>query len=268
MLRGFISALSIAGGLSLNSVIHSEGEENIHPGHYHWSHYGAFSSFDYAGIRRGYQVYRQVCAVCHSMDYIHFRNLVGVTHTEADAKKLAESYDVEDGPDDTGEMFERPGKLADRFPAPYQNEEQGRMANNGAYPPDLSLMVKARHDGANYVFSLLTGYTDAPAGKQMLPGLYYNPYFPGGAIAMPPPLDGVELEYEDGTLATPSQMAKDVTEFLAWAAEPEHDERKLMGLKFLGAVTIGLVLVGFYKKFLWSSLKTRKIWYTAKFGKK
>jgi ubiquinol-cytochrome c reductase cytochrome c1 subunit len=251
-----------------STLFECEGEENIHPGHYHWSHFGAFSSFDYASIRRGYQVYRQVCAVCHSMDLIHFRNMVGVTHSEEDAKKLAESFDVQDGPDDSGEMFERPGKLADKFPSPYRNEEEGRSANGGAYPPDLSLMVKARHDGTDYVFSLLTGYTDAPAGKTMLPGLYYNPYFPGGAIAMPPPLDDVELEYEDGTLATPSQMAKDVTTFLAWASEPEHDDRKLMGLKFVGAVGIGLLLVGFYKKFMWSSLKTRKIWYTAKFGKK
>lgn len=144
------------------------GEDHIPSLDYGWNHHGALASFDYGSIRRGFQVYRQVCASCHSVDKIAFRNLVGVTHDEASMKKIAESYEVTDGPNDQGEMFERPGKLSDKIPGPYKNEEQARGANGGALPPDLSLMVKARHYGVDYIFSLLTGYTDAPAGKAML----------------------------------------------------------------------------------------------------
>jgi ubiquinol-cytochrome c reductase cytochrome c1 subunit len=141
---------------------------------------------------------------------------VGVTHTTEELVAMASEVDVVDGPNDEGEMFERPAKLSDPLPSPYANEEQGRLANGGALPPDLSLMVKARHSGQDYLFSLLTGYCEAPAGKEMMPGLYYNPYFPGGAIAMPPPLNDDGVEYEDGTPATISQQAKDVVQFLNW----------------------------------------------------
>ena len=192
------------------------GEDHIPSLDYGWSHHGALASFDYASIRRGFQVYRQVCASCHSLNKISFRNLVGVTHDEESLKKIAESYEVMDGPNDAGEMFDRPGKLSDRLPSPYKNEEEGRAANGGAYPPDLSLMVKARHYGIDYIVALLTGYVEPPAGKTMLPGLHYNPYFPGGAIAMAKQLTDGQVEYEDGTPATESQMAKDVACFLAW----------------------------------------------------
>ena len=165
-------------------------------------------------------------------------------------------------PNDIGEMFERPGKLSDRIPGPYKNEEQARAANGGAYPPDLTLMVKARHYGIDYIFSLLTGYVDAPAGKAMLPGLHYNPYFPGAAIAMAKQLVDGQVEYEDGTIATESQMAKDVACFLAWTAEPEHDERKKSGMQFMIAIFAALAITGFYKRFRWSIFKTRKITYT------
>ena len=127
-----------------------------------------------------------------------------------------------DGPNDEGEMFERPAKLSDSIPGPYANEQAARAANNGALPPDLSLIVKARHGGADYIFSLLNGYVEAPVGKTMLPGLYYNPYFAGGAIGMPAPLMDEAVTYPDGTIATISQMSKDVSIFLAWAAEPER----------------------------------------------
>ena len=192
------------------------GEDHVPSLDFGWSHHGALASFDYASIRRGFQVYRQVCASCHSLNKISFRNLVGATHDEESMKKIAESYEVMDGPNDSGEMFERPGKLSDRLPSPYRNEEEGRAANGGAYPPDLSLMVKARHYGIDYVVALLTGYVEPPAGKTMLPGLHYNPYFPGGAIAMAKQLSDGQVEYEDGTVATESQMAKDVACFLAW----------------------------------------------------
>lgn len=242
------------------------GEDHIPALDYGWNHHGALASFDYKSVRRGFQVYRQVCASCHSIDKIAFRNLVGVTHDEASMKKIAESYEITDGPNDQGEMFERPGKLSDKIPGPYKNEEQARAANGGAYPPDLSLMVKARHGGIDYIFALLTGYTDAPEGKTMLPGLHYNPYFPGGAIAMAKQLVDGQVEYEDGTPATESQMAKDIAAFLAWTAEPEHDDRKRWGMQWLIAITTGLVITGFYKRFRWSPFKTRKISYVPSNG--
>jgi len=222
---------------------------------------GPLNSFDYASVRRGYQVYKEVCATCHSVEGIAFRNLVGVTHTEEAMKELAAEVDVEDGPNDEGEMFDRPGKLSDKLPKPYANDEAGRAANNGALPPDLTLMTKARHGGSDYMFALLTGYVDAPEGKTMLPGLYYNPYFAGGAIAMERQLNDGQLEYEDGTEATASQLAKDVSTFLTWAAEPEHDERKQMGIKWFLAMLAMVGITGFYKRLRWSVLKTRKISY-------
>ena len=204
-------------------------------------------------------MYTQVCAACHSVNQLAFRNLVGVAYTETEAKELAESVEVVDGPDDTGEMFERPGKLSDKLPQPYANEEAARYANGGAYPPDLSLITKARHDGQNYVFALLLGYREPPAGVTVREGLHYNPYFPGGAIAMPKMLVDGGVEYEDGTPATESQMAKDVVTFLAWAAEPEADERKLMGLKFMFVMTLALAQATYYKRWKWAPIKSRKM---------
>lgn len=166
---------------------------------------------------------------------------------------------VVDGPDDTGEMFDRPGKISDKLPSPYANEEGARYANNGAYPPDLSLITKARHDGQNYIFSLLLGYREAPAGINIREGLHYNPYFPGGAIAMPKMLVDGGVEYDDGTPATETQMAKDVTTFLAWAAEPEADDRKLMGAKFMFAMCLVAVQAVYYKRWIWSPIKSRKL---------
>lgn len=256
------AVIPVSAGAIFLSKAECSGEDHVPALDYGWPHHGAVASYDYASIRRGFQVFRQVCATCHSLNKVPFRTLVGVTHTEEQIKKIAESYEVTDGPNDTGEMFQRPGKLSDQFPSPYRNEEEGRSANNGAYPPDLSLMVKARHDGIDYIVALLTGYVEPPAGKVMLPGLHYNPYFPGGAIAMGKQLSDGQVEYEDGTPATETQMAKDVATFLAWVSEPEHDERKKSGLQFMLAVGVGLVLSGFYKRFRWSIFKTRKITYT------
>ena len=182
-----------------------------------------------------------------------------VAYTEQEVKTMAEEIEITDGPDDTGEMFERPGKLSDRLPSPYANEEGARYANNGAYPPDLSLITKARHDGINYVFALLLGYRDAPAGIEIRDGLYYNPYFPGGAIAMPKMLVDGGVEYDDGTIATETQMAKDVTTFLARAAEPEHDDRKLMGAKWMFAMALLTVTAVYQKRYIWSQLKSRRV---------
>jgi ubiquinol-cytochrome c reductase cytochrome c1 subunit len=182
-------------------------------------------------------VYTQVCASCHSLSRISYRNLVGVCYTEEEAKKLAAAITVVDGPNDEGEMFERPGKLSDPFPKPYKNEEQARAINNGAYPPDLSLIIKARPKREDYIFALLTGYREVPAGVTVAAGQHYNPYFPGSKIGMAKQLMDGGIEYYDGTPATESQMAKDVAVFLAWASEPESDDRKHYGLKWMVAIT-------------------------------
>ncbi|KAL1564290.1 hypothetical protein AAHA92_06651 [Salvia divinorum] len=171
-------------------------------------------------IRRGHQVYQQVCASCHSMSLISFRDLVGVAYTEEETKAMAAEIEVVDGPNDEGEMFIRPGKLSDRFPQPYANEQAARFANGGAYPPDLSLITKARHNGQNYVFALLTGYHDPPAGVT---------------------------------------MGKDVVTFLTWAAEPEMEERKLMGFKWIFVLSLALLQAGYYRRMRWSVLKSRKL---------
>ncbi|XP_057701639.1 cytochrome c1, heme protein, mitochondrial isoform X2 [Corythoichthys intestinalis] len=261
-----LTALGVAGagvaGLALalhHSVKASELE--LHPPNYPWSHAGPLSSLDHASIRRGYQVYKQVCSACHSMEYLAFRNLVGVSHTEEEVKAIAEEVEVVDGPDETGEMFTRPGKLSDYFPKPYPNPEAARVANNGALPPDLSYIINARHGGEDYVFSLLTGYCEPPAGVAVREGLYYNPYFPGQAIGMAPPIYNEILEYDDGTPATMSQVAKDVCTFLRWASEPEHDQRKRMGLKLLMGGAILLPLLYYMKRHRWAVLKSRKIAY-------
>eukprot|EP00543_Licmophora_paradoxa_P005302 CAMPEP_0202455148 /NCGR_PEP_ID=MMETSP1360-20130828/12744_1 /ASSEMBLY_ACC=CAM_ASM_000848 /TAXON_ID=515479 /ORGANISM="Licmophora paradoxa, Strain CCMP2313" /LENGTH=274 /DNA_ID=CAMNT_0049074653 /DNA_START=28 /DNA_END=852 /DNA_ORIENTATION=+ len=236
-------------------------DDVVHAPAFSWEHLGVFSSYDCAALRRGFQVYRQVCATCHSLERIHYRELVGVTHTTDELIEMASEVDVVDGPNDEGEMFERPAKLTDTLPSPYQNDEQGRAANGGALPPDLSLMVKARHNGQDYLFSLLTGYCEPPAGKPMMAGLYYNPYFPGGAIAMPPPLSDGGVEYEDGTPSTISQQAKDVVQFLNWCAEPEADTRKKDGGTYLAVIAFTMLATGYYKRFTWAPYKTRAISY-------
>jgi len=256
------SALASLALTVTNGPTASNSDDTIPSQDYGWSHHGALSSFDYSAVRRGYQVYREVCASCHSVQRIHFRELEGVTHTRKELEEMAADVDVVDGPNDEGEMFERPGKLSDPLPRPYANDAAARHANGGALPPDLSLMAKARHGGVDYIFALLTGYQDAPTGKVMLPGLYYNPYFSGGAIAMPPPLMDGSVDYEDGTPATLSQCAKDVSIFLNWAAEPEHDERKKQGFKYMVCLGFILGVTGYYKRYRWSIFKTRKISYT------
>jgi len=245
--------------IHVNPVHANVADEGLHSPAYPWSHNGYLSTFDHASIRRGYQVYREVCSACHSLDRIAWRNLVGVSHTVDEVKAMAQEVEYEDGPNEHGEMFQRPGRLSDYMPRPYPNDEAARSGNAGALPPDLSLIIKARHGGCDYVFSLLTGYVDPPAGVEVREGLNYNPYFPGGAIAMARLLYDGLVEYEDGTPATTSQMAKDVTTFLAWAAEPEHDDRKKMGLKAMIILTALTGLSIYLKRFKWSVLKSRKL---------
>ncbi|XP_065676010.1 cytochrome c1, heme protein, mitochondrial isoform X2 [Hydra vulgaris] len=235
---------------------------SLHPPKHRWSHSGLLDSLDHASIRRGYQVYKQVCVACHSMDQIAFRNLVGVSHTEEEVIELASQVQVTDGPNEKGDMFLRSGKLFDYFPKPYRNEEEARAANNGAYPPDLSWIVPARHGCEDYIFALLTGYREEPpAGIKLQEGMSYNVYFPGQAIAMPQQLYPGVMEYDDGTPATVSQMAKDVSTFLKWASEPEHDTKKRMGMKAL-VICGAMILISLYvKRHKWSVLKSRKLVY-------
>jgi ubiquinol-cytochrome c reductase cytochrome c1 subunit len=218
-----------------------------------WHHAGPFGTFDRAAAQRGFLVYKEVCAACHSLRYVAFRHLEDIGLTEAETKALAATYQVVDGPDDSGEMFERAGKPSDRYPSPYPNEKAARAANNGAYPPDLSLITKARVGFENYVYSVLTGYEEAPAGVEVREGMSYNAYFPGHQIAMPQPINDDQVAYPDGTKASIDQMARDVVTFLAWTAEPSLEARKKMGVKvmlFLLAFAIVLYAV---KRKVWAA---------------
>lgn len=219
-----------------------------------WPFEGIFGTFDRQAAQRGAQVYLEVCSTCHSNHNLYYRNLKDIGFSEAEIKQLAQKYTVKDGPNAEGEMFDRPALPSDRFVSPYPNEEAARAANNGAYPVDLSLIIKARHDGPNYVFSLLSGYQEAPADIKLMPGLYYNPYFEGGQIAMPPPLTQGQVTFSDNTPATVEQMAKDVVVFLQWAAEPEMEHRKSIGLKVMIFLLVFTVFFYMAKKKIWKNL--------------
>jgi len=209
------------------------------PPHWHWPQAGWFGSYDHASLRRGYDVYRQVCSQCHSLNGLAFRQLVGVTHTEQQAKELASTIQVKDGFDENGDDTKRPGTLLDYMPNPYKNEAQARGANGGALPPDLTRITETDHHGKDYIMSLLTGYNDVPAGVKQQDGKHWNTYFDGGWISMPPPLlVDEQVEYEDGTPATKSQMAKDVTHFLTWVNYKGHDDNKAFGLFVLTSLAI------------------------------
>ncbi|TIA83054.1 hypothetical protein E3P98_01003 [Wallemia ichthyophaga] len=245
----------------IDQVFASGLEEGLHAPAFPWNHNGWLDSFDHNAIRRGYQVYREVCASCHSLDRIAWRNLVAVSHTSDEARAMAEEQEYTDGPNDQGEPFQRPGKLADYMPPPYPNEEASRAANGGALPPDLSLIVKARHGGADYIMALLTGYQDPPAGVAVADGMNFNPYFPGGSIAMGRVLFDGLVEYDDGTPSTTTQMAKDVATFLSWASEPEHDDRKKMGFQAVIILSAMTAISLYVKRLKWSPIKTRKLVY-------
>lgn len=237
-------------------------EHGMHAPNYPWPQNGLTQTFDHQSIRRGYQVYREVCSTCHSLNLVTWRSMVGVSHTASEVRDMAAEFEYDDEPDDEGNPRKRPGKLADPLPEPYPNEQAARAGNQGALPPDLSLITKARHNGINYVFSLLTGYPDEPpAGVQLGPGLNYNPYFPGGGIAMARVLFDGLVEYDDGTPATTSQMAKDVTTFLNWAASPEQDDRKRLGMKALITISMLYTIAVITKRYKWANIWTRKtVW--------
>ena len=201
-----------------------------------WSFEGPFGLYDRDALRRGYQVYAEVCSSCHAMGLLSYRNLAergGPEFTPEQVKGLIGDIVVTDGPDETGEDFERPARLSDSFVSPFPNENAARASNGGALPPDLSVIAKARPGGADYLYSLLTGYGEAPKGVTVAPGQHYNPYFPSAALAMSPPLQEGLVDYEDGTSASVEQMSHDVVMFLSWAAEPKMEERKRIGFQVL-----------------------------------
>jgi ubiquinol-cytochrome c reductase cytochrome c1 subunit len=239
MLRSTLKALAILGGLLAlaPTPARAAGEAIVIPDT-RFSFDGIFGTYDRASAQRGFQVYKEVCSACHAMRLLSYRNLRELGLTEQQVAAIAAQVTVMDGPNDEGQMFERPARPSDRFRSPFPNQQAARAANNGAYPVDLSVITKARLAGADYVFALLTGYQDPPAGVTMMDGMNYNRYFPGHQIAMAAPLNPDQVEFADGTPATVEQMARDVATFLAWAAEPELEQRRAMGVKVILFLTI------------------------------
>ena len=233
-----------------------QSKELLNPG---WSFKGYFGKFDRAALQRGYQVYTEVCASCHSMKYLHYRNLAqpgGPEFSEEQVKIIASQFEVEDGPNSEGDMFQRSARLSDNFVSPYPNDESAKAANGGAYPPDMSVLVKARKGGADYIYSLLLGYDDPPASISLDDGVYYNTFMSGNKIKMANPLSENLVQYSDGTPSTEEQMAKDVVSFLAWAAEPHLEARHKIGFKVILYLLIISILVFFSMKKIWSRVET------------
>jgi ubiquinol-cytochrome c reductase cytochrome c1 subunit len=246
---GGMAALLLAAGTALAAESEVELPER------HWSFEGLFGTFERNDVRRGYEVYRNVCAGCHGLTLIRYRELAALGYSEDEIKALAAEQTYTDGPNDQGEMFERPGLSSDPFKAPFPNEQAARVANNGAYPPDLSLLVEARAGGANHVYGVLIGYEEPPADFPLKEGQYYNKYFPGHVIAMPPPLSDGAVAYPEGVEATVPQMAADVTSFLAWAAEPTLEARKRMGVKSVLFLIVFTGLLYAVKRKIWLGVK-------------
>ena len=247
-------SLGLVAGLLVSSTAFAEGidTKRLHPKDEKFSFEGPFGTYDRGALQRGFQVYKEVCAACHAANHLSFHNLDepgGPEFTEAQAKALAAAVKVPAEPNDKGETTDdkgttlmRSATLADHFPPPYPNENAARANNGGALPPDLSMIVKAREGGAQYVYSILTGFHEkAPAGFKVTANKYFNPYFEGWNISMPPPLAANGVTYSDGTKATIEQEAHDVTTFLAWASEPKMEERKRFGF---GTMAFLIVLAG------------------------
>ena len=219
-----------------------------------WSFNGFFGSFDQEQLKRGHVIYKDVCAGCHAMHLLAYRDLQDIGYSEDEVKAFAAEVQVQDGPDDAGEMFERPGRPSDRFKSPFANEQAARAGNNGALPPDLSLIAKSRagagflgHDGADYLHSLMTGYEEPPAGVTVPEGMYYNHAFKGHQIAMPPPLS-------DSEEATLDQQAQDISVFLTWAAEGNLEERHRTGIKAILFLVIFTLLAYAVKRKVWANV--------------
>lgn len=223
--------------------------------HQEWSFSGPFGTFDRGALQRGLQVYKQVCAACHSMDHLAYRNLTALGYSEDQVKTIAAEYTVMDGPNEEGEMFERPARPSDQFKNPYPNEQAARYVNNGAMPVDLSLIAKARKGGPDYIYALLTGYAEPPEGEVMGTGQHWNKYMAGHKIAMAAPLADDIVAYEDGSPMTMDQYAKDVSHFLMWAAEPHMEVRKRTGIKVVLFLLVFTGIMYAVKRKIWKDVK-------------
>lgn len=253
-LRRCVAAAGFAAAVAMVSTTAFAAPDADEPENQDWHFEGIFGTVDLASAQRGLQVYLEVCAGCHSLKQVAYRNLGALGFTEAEVKAIAADFEVTDGPDDEGEMFQRAAIPADKFVSPFPNTEAAAAANNGAAPPDLSVQVKAHPGGADYIYALLTGYADAPDGKEVPAGSNYNPFFTGGFIAMPPPISEDGVEYTDGTVASVEQQAWDVVNFMQWAAEPEMEERKKLGFKVVIFLIILSALLYAGKRKMWANV--------------
>lgn len=250
ILRAALLALPTLAAAGLASA----QEAPVPPSH-SWSFGGPFGGFDLAAAQRGFQVYSEVCSTCHSMKLMFYRNLTGIGLTPEQVRAVAAAVEVPAGLNDQGEPITGPGTPASHFRSPFANDLAARAANNGALPPDLSLIVNAREHGADYVYAILDGYKDdPPEGFTLQPGMHFNEYFPGNQIAMPQPLHDDQVEYADGTKATVPQMAHDVVTFLTWAANPEMVERKQMGVRAVLFLTLMAGLTYAVKRKVWADV--------------
>jgi cytochrome c1 len=267
--------LAFALAASLSAVTVSTASAEDAPPRQKWSFAGPFGTYDQAQLQRGFQIYKEVCSTCHSIKLLAFRNLAdpgGPAFSEAQAAAVAADFKVTDGPNDQGEMFQRPGTLADHFPPPFPNDQAARAALGGKLPPDMSVLAKARshewgfpqfvfdaftmyqEDGPDYIHAILNGYTDAPKDFPLPPGGQYNKYFPAGAIGMPKPLSDGQVKYSDGTPETVDQYGKDVAAFLMWVAEPTLDARKRLGFQVMIFLLVLSGLLYFTKKKVWADI--------------
>jgi len=227
-------------------------EEAPSPPHQVWSFNGVFGTYDRAALQRGFQVYKEVCAACHPVKHLAFRDLAEIGYSEDAVKGIAAQVQVTDGPNDNGEMFQRPARPSDPIPGPFANDQAARAANNGALPPDLSLITKAREGGADYVYAIMIGFKDAPAAMKMNPNMNYNEYFAGHQIAMPPPLNQDQVKFADNTAASVPQMSHDVVTFLSWAAEPTLEQRHRIGFKVILFLIVATGVFYAAKRKVWS----------------
>jgi ubiquinol-cytochrome c reductase cytochrome c1 subunit len=256
-LRAFIvgGALALAPTLALAPVA-AVAQEIPEPAAQDWSFYGAFGTYDRASLQRGFQIYREVCAACHSLSLVAYHDLSGIGYNEAEIKAIAASVQVPDT-DDDGQPTQRPGRPSDMFQPPFPNAKAAAAGNNGAIPPDQSLIVRGRKYGPDYVYAIVTGYHDAPpAGSdvKMGQGMYYNDEFPGHQIAMPPPLTDDRVTYADGTKATLAQEAHDIVTFLSWASDPHLEDRHRIGARVMIFLGVFCAVMYGVKRKIWSKV--------------
>lgn len=252
-IRTVLSAL-IIGAVPFGSALAAGGGGEPVPSQ-DWSFSGPFGTYDKASMQRGLKVYRNVCASCHSLKRVYFRNLEALGYEEGQIKTIAAEYTVvNELPNEEGDMFERTAKPSDKFPSPFENDNAAKFANGGAMPPDLSLITKARANGPNYLYALLTGYEEVPHGEELASGQSWNKYFPGHKLSMAAPLSDGVVGYEDGSPETTEQYARDVTHFLTWAADPYMEERKKMGMKVILFLIVFAGILYAVKRRIWADV--------------